>query len=112
MTQDQLKDPNFANKAIESSLIVWHPAPFTFHLPKPVVLPPPVLLPEEAPIPQEVAMVPFQPSISSSPTMRDLGSSLAKRVFEFASFLVPKSFGGSSSGESSGEGSSSKKQKK
>ena len=96
MSQDQLKDPNFAQKAIETTVIVWEPA--LFALPQPV--------------PLELAMVPFRPSIASSPSMRDLGKSASKRVVEIVASFVPESYGGTYSGESSGEGSSSKKQKK
>jgi len=99
MSQDQLKDPNFAQKAIETAVIVWEPA--LFALPQPVSL--------------ELAMVPFRPpiaSISSSPSLRDLGKSALKRVVEIVASLLPESYGGSYSGESSGEGSSSKRHKK
>jgi hypothetical protein len=104
MSPNQLGDPDFAKNAIETAVIAWQPAQFA--------LPPPVLLPEEVTRVNELAMVPFRPSIASSPTIRDFGKSVLKRVVEIVAAFVPESYGGTYSGESSGEGSSSKKQKK
>ena len=105
MPQDQLRDPHFAKKAIETAVIVWEPALFALR--------PPVLLPEEVTRVNELAMVPYRPSIASFPSLRDLGKSVMKRVVEIVISFVPETYGGTYTGESSGEGgSSSKKQKK
>jgi len=101
MSPNQLGDPDFAKNAIQHAVILWQP-PL-------LALPPPVPLPQEVTIVNELAMVPFRPSIASSPSMRDLGKSILKRVVEIVAAFVP---GGTYTGESSGEGSSSKKQKK
>ena len=103
MSQNQLGDPDFAKKAIQSALMAWdtaHP------------LPPPVPLHEEVTSVNELAMVVDTPSIASSPSMRDLGKSVMKRVVKIVISFVPETYGGTYTGESSGEGSSSKKQKK
>ena len=103
MSPNQLGDPDFANNAIQTAVILWQP---------PHPLPPPVPLHEEVTDFNELVMVPFRPSIASSPILRDLGKSVMKRVVEIVASFVPESYGGTYSGESSGEGSSSKKQKK
>ena len=104
MSQDQLRDPDFAKNSLHTAVIAFQPPLFA--------LPPPVPLPQEAMVVNELAMVPFRPSIASSPSMRDLGKSALKRVVKIITSFVPESYGGTYSGESSGEGSSSKKQKK
>ena len=105
MSHNQLGDPDFAKNAIQTAVIVWaQPAQFA--------LPQPVSLPQEVTRVNELAVVPFRPSIASSPTIRDFGKSVLKRVVEIVAAFVPESYGGTYSGESSGEGSSSKKQKK
>jgi len=106
MPQDQLRDPLFAKKAIETAVMLWQP-PL-------LALPPPVPLPQEVTIVNELAMVPFRPAIaiSSSPSLLALGKSALKRAVEYVVSILPESYAGTYSGESSGEGSSSKKQKK
>ena len=101
MTRDQLRDPNFAKNAIETAVIAWEPALFA--------LPPPVPLQEEVTVDNELEMVPYRPSIASSPSLRDLGKSVMKRVVEIVAAFVP---GGTYSGDSGEGSSSSKKQKK
>jgi len=104
MSRDELIDEDFAKNAIQNAVIVFHPPLFA--------LPQPVSLPQEGTVDNGLQMVPFRPSIASSPTIRDFGKSVLKRVVEIVAAFVPESYGGSYSGESSGEGSSSKKQKK
>ena len=102
MSQDQLRDPDFAKNSLHTAVILWQP-PL-------LALPPPVPLPQEAMVVNE--LVPFRPSIASSPSLRALGKSVLKRVVKIITSFVPETYGGTYSGESSGEGSSSKKQKK
>ena len=105
MTRDQLRDPDFAKNALRQAVIAWQPPLFA--------LPPPVPLPQEATVDNELQMVPYRPSIASFPSLRDLGKSVMKRVVEIVASFVPETYGGTYTGESSGEGgSSSKKQKK
>ena len=102
MSQDQLRDPNFAQKAIETAVILWQPP--LLALPQPVPLP-------EVTVVGELVVPVTTPCIASSPSMRDLGKSAMKRVLDVVASLLPESYGGTYSGESSGEGSSSKQQK-
>ena len=104
MTRDQLRDPDFAKNALRQAVIAWQPPLFA--------LPPPVPLLQEVTVENVLQMVVYTPSIASSPSMRDLGKSVLKRVVEIVATFVPESYGGTYSGESSGEASSSKKQKK
>ena len=81
MAATEVRAQDFVQKAIESSMV---------EIKHPVV---------------------FKPDILASPILRDLGSSSVKRVFGFAKFLVPVSFGEGSSGEGCGEGSNKKPKK-
>ena len=99
MSQDQLRDPNFAKKEIESAIMAWQTA---HPLPQSVLL-------SEVTVVEDLVVIVTTPSIASSPSMRDLGKSALKRVVEIVASLLPESYGGTHSGESSGEGSSKKK---